>query len=96
MNSKGFETKKKTTLLPGEDLRKIGVMNTIINEYDENTWNKRQLRNILNDRTDAIDKVVKGELTKELAMLSCYKIYIKIIEKIEKFPRFDFRVMIKD
>lgn len=73
-NSTGFETKKKSTVLPEEDLKKIGVMNLIINEFDESTWNKRQINNITRERVDAIDKVSRGELTKELAMLACYKI----------------------
>jgi len=30
--STGFETKNKSSVLPEEDIRKIGIMNTIINE----------------------------------------------------------------
>lgn len=48
-------------------------MNSIINEYDDTTWNKRQIKNILQERSEAIEKVSKGELTKELAMLACQK-----------------------
>lgn len=95
-NSTGFETKKKSTVLPDEDLKKIGIMNSIINEFDDSTWNKRQIKNILQERADAIDKVSKGELTKELAMLACYKIFMKVVERKIKFDKFDLRIMIKD
>jgi len=94
--SNGFETKNKSTVLPEEDLRKIGVMNSIINEFDDNVWNKRNTKLILDERDDAVKKVSKGELTKELAMLACYKIYLKILERTEKFEKFDLKNMIKD
>lgn len=94
--SNGFETKNKSTVLPEEDLRKIGVMNSIINEFDDEVWNKRNTKMILKEREEAVRKVSKGELTKELAMLACYKIYLKIMERTEKFEKFDLKNMIKD
>lgn len=95
-NSNGFETKNKSTVLPEEDLRKIGVMNSIINEFDDNVWNKRNTKLIINERNDAVQKVSRGELTKELAMLACYKIYLKVLERTEKFEKFDLKNMVKD
>jgi len=94
--SNGFETKNKSTVLPEEDLRKIGVMNSIINEFDDSVWNKRNTKMILKEREEAVQKVSKGELTKELAMLACYKIYLKVMERTEKFEKFDLKNMIKD
>jgi len=87
---------KKSTKLGEEELRQVGVMNSILQESNSVYFNKRNVDRILKDRNEAIQKVSKGELCKELAMLACHKIWTRILEKREKIPNFEFKILIKD
>lgn len=73
-----FNNTKKSTKLVDDDIKLIGIMNTILNENDPNYFNKKNVSNIYKDRELAIGKATKGELSKELAMLACLKVYTKI------------------
>jgi len=83
------------TKLPEEDLNLVAVMNTLIRNHEDyitsNNWNQ-----IKNDRQNAIDSVISGNLTKELAFLACYKIYKRLLEKQQIISTFSLDNLVKD